>query len=178
MAIALCRYFADTGSADFLDTSWMLNMLVNFSGCRKASWEINALFFLTVTYLCLPQPVTAQVTQDVQQAKPKNVLILYADDWRHDTLSVAGNPVVKTPVLDDLAKRSVRFTHNCVTTSICCVSRASLFTGQWMSAHGCEGFKPFKTDWNKTYPGVLRDAGYHVGHVCLLYTSPSPRDRG
>ena len=112
MAIALCRYFADTGSADFLDTSWMLNMLVDFSGCRKASWGITALFFLTVTCLCLPQQVNAQVTQSVQQAKPKNVLILYADDWRHDTLSVAGNPVVKTPVLDDLAKRSVRFTHN------------------------------------------------------------------
>ena len=93
-------------------------MLVNFSGCRKASWEINAMFFLTVTYLCLPQPVTAQVTQDVQQAKPKNVLILYADDWRHDTLSVAGNPVVKTPVLDDLA--TVSYTHLTLPT-ICSV---------------------------------------------------------
>ena len=154
----------------------MLNMLVDFSGCRKASWEIAALFFLTVTYLCVPQPATAQVIQNVQQTKPKNVLILYADDWRHDTLSVAGNPVVKTPVLDDLAKRSVRFTHNCVTTSICCVSRASLFTGQWMSAHGCEGFKPFKTDWNKTYPGVLRDAGYHVGHVGKWHNGKFPAE--
>ena len=154
----------------------MLNMLVDFSGCRKTGSEIAALFFVTVTYLCLPQLVNAQVTQRVQQAKPKNVLVLYADDWRHDTLSVAGNPVVKTPVLDDLSKRSVRFTHNCVTTSICCVSRASLFTGQWMSAHGCEGFKPFKTDWNKTYPGVLRDAGYHVGHVGKRHNGKFPAE--
>ena len=154
----------------------MLNMLVDFSGCRKTGSEIAALFFVTVTYLCLPQLVNAQVTQRVQQAKPKNVLVLYADDWRHDTLSVAGNPVVKTPVLDDLSKRSVRFTHNCVTTSICCVSRASLFTGQWMSAHGCEGFKPFKTDWNKTYPGVLRDAGYHVGHVGKWHNGKFPAE--
>ena len=151
-------------------------MLVDFSGCRKTGSEIAALFFVTVTYLCLPQLVNAQVTQRVQQAKPKNVLVLYADDWRHDTLSVAGNPVVKTPVLDDLSKRSVRFTHNCVTTSICCVSRASLFTGQWMSAHGCEGFKPFKTDWNKTYPGVLRDAGYHVGHVGKWHNGKFPAE--
>ena len=154
----------------------MLNMLVDFSGCRKTGSEIAALFFVSVTYLCLPQLVNAQVTQRVQQAKPKNVLVLYADDWRHDTLSVAGNPVVKTPVLDDLSKRSVRFTHNCVTTSICCVSRASLFTGQWMSAHGCEGFKPFKTDWNKTYPGVLRDAGYHVGHVGKWHNGKFPAE--
>ena len=41
------------GSADFLDTSWMLNMLVNFSGCRKASWEINAMS-VSYTHLTLP----------------------------------------------------------------------------------------------------------------------------
>ncbi|HMY75021.1 MAG TPA: acetylglucosamine-6-sulfatase, partial [Blastocatellia bacterium] len=40
------------------------------------------------------------------KTKP-NILILYADDWRHDTLSLAGNPVVKTPNLDQLAKQGV-----------------------------------------------------------------------
>ena len=151
-------------------------MPVDFSGFRKADWGLTVLFWLTVTHFYLPQPVNAQATDEVQRSAPKNVLVLYADDWRHDTLSVAGNPVVKTPVLDDLSKQSVRFTHNCVTTSICCVSRASLFTGQWMSAHGCEGFKPFKTDWNKTYPGVLRDAGYHVGHVGKWHNGKFPAE--
>ncbi|MCX8511203.1 MAG: sulfatase-like hydrolase/transferase, partial [Chthoniobacteraceae bacterium] len=60
--------------------------------------------------------------------KPLNILVLYADDWRYDTLGAAGHPVVKTPNLDQLAAEGVRFTHNCVTTSICGVSRASLFT--------------------------------------------------
>ena len=73
-------------------------------------------------------------------SKPLNILVLYADDWRHDTLGVAGNPVVQTPQLDRLAGEGIRFTQNCVTTSICGVSRASLFTGQWMSRHGCRGF--------------------------------------
>ena len=151
-------------------------MPVDFRGFRKAGLEVAVLFCLTVVHLDLPQTANAQTTDDTQRPAPKNVLVLYADDWRHDTLSVAGNSVVKTPVLDDLSKRSVRFTHNCVTTSICCVSRASLFTGQWMSAHGCEGFKPFKTDWNKTYPGVLRDAGYHVGHVGKWHNGKFPAE--
>ena len=47
-----------------------------------------------------------------------NILILYADDWRHDTLGCAGNPVIKTPHLDQLAKEGTRFTQACVTTSI------------------------------------------------------------
>ena len=43
------------------------------------------------------------------------------------TLGAAGNPIVKTPVLDALAKEGVRFTQNCVTTSICWISRATLY---------------------------------------------------
>ena len=34
----------------------------------------------------------AQVQEDARQAQP-NILLLYADDWRHDTLGVAGHPI-------------------------------------------------------------------------------------
>jgi arylsulfatase len=95
----------------------------------------------------------------------KNVVILFADDWRHDTLGCAGHPFLKTPHLDQLAKEGTRFTHNCVTTSICGVSRATLLTGQWMSRHKNEAFSMFATPWEQTYPGVLRAAGFYTGHV-------------
>ena len=109
--------------------------------------------------------------------KPMNILVLYADDWRHDTLAAAGNPVVKTPNLDRLAAEGMRFTENCVTTSICGVSRACLFTGQWMSRHGCRGFTPFETPWAKTYPGLLRANGYFVGHVGKWHNGAFPADK-
>ncbi len=105
-----------------------------------------------------------------------NVLVLYADDWRHDTLSCAGNPVVKTPNLDRLAKEGVRFTQNCVTTSICGVSRATLFTGQWMSRHGNKAFDMFKTPWTETYPGLLRGNGYWVGHIGKWHNGKFPTE--
>lgn len=106
-----------------------------------------------------------------------NVVILYADDWRFDTLGCAGNPIVKTPHLDALASKGVRFTRNCVTTSICGVSRASLFTGQWMSRHGNTAFNAFKTPWEKTYPGALRANGYWVGHVGKWHNGKFPADK-
>lgn len=106
-------------------------------------------------------------------AKP-NVVVLYADDWRFDTLGCAGHPVVKTPNLDALAARGMRFTHNCVTTSICGVSRASLYTGQWMSRHGNKAFQAFATPWEETYPGLLRANGYHVGHVGKWHNGDFP----
>lgn len=108
--------------------------------------------------------------------KPMNILLLYADDWRHDTLGVAGNPVVQTPHIDALAGEGLRFRENCVTTAICGISRASLFTGQWMSRHGCEGFSAFKTPWEETYPGILRENGYHVGHIGKWHNGKFPKD--
>ena len=128
--------------------------------------------------LCLPgvshaTPAVPTMAGDARL----NILILYADDWRHDTLGAAGNPVVLTPHLDQLAKDGMRFTHNYVTTAICGVSRASLFTGQWMARHGNRGFDAFKTPWEKTFPGLLRDHGYHVGHVGKWHNGKFPAER-
>jgi arylsulfatase A-like enzyme len=127
-------------------------------------------FAIAVCLLAAPVPAVAA------PAQPLNVLVLYADDWRHDTLSCAGNPVVKTPTLDQLAKEGVRFRHACVTTSICGVSRANLFTGQWMSRHGNPAFQAFKTPWAETYPGLLRANGYWVGHVGKWHNGPFPAE--
>jgi arylsulfatase len=108
---------------------------------------------------------------------PLNIVLLYADDWRHDVLGVAGHPVVQTPRLDQMARDGVRFTNSYVTTSICGVSRASLYTGQWMSRHGCRGFTEFQTPWAETFPGLLRDNGYHVGLVGKWHNGAFPADR-
>jgi arylsulfatase len=115
--------------------------------------------------------------QHATAGKPLNVVILYADDWRHDTLGVAGNPVVRTPNIDRLAAEGLRFTHNYVTTSICGVSRATLLTGQWMSRHGCRAFSAFETPWKETYPGLMRANGYQVGHVGKWHNGRFPADR-
>lgn len=109
--------------------------------------------------------------------KPLNILILYADDWRNDTLGCAGNPIVLTPNLDNLAKKGIRFSHNYVTTSICGVSRANLLTGQWMSRHGNQAFAMFKTPWEQTFPGLLRKNGYYTGHVGKWHNGVFPKDK-
>ncbi|MEO6244510.1 MAG: sulfatase, partial [Opitutaceae bacterium] len=124
-----------------------------------------------VTLLPLASLLAAGATR-----RPLNVLILYADDWRYDTLGCAGDATVKTPVLDQLAREGVRFTQNCVTTAICGVSRATLFTGQWMARHGNPAFAAFTTPWAETYPGILRADGYWVGHVGKWHNGKFPQE--
>ena len=129
---------------------------------------LAACCFLT---LAKPADVSGQ-----EKSKPLNIVILYADDWRHDTLGCAGNPIVKTPHLDRMAQGGIRFTHNYVTTAICGVSRASMLTGQWMSRHGNRAFAAFKTPWAETFAGLLRARGYWLGHVGKWHCGAFPKE--
>lgn len=127
--------------------------------------------------LFLVAPVISGLARTPQRPPPRpNILLLLADDWRHDTLGIAGHPVVKTPQLDALARNGFRFTHAAVTTSICGVSRASIFTGQWMSRHGNKAFDAFRTPWAETYPGLLRANGYYVGHIGKWHNGKFPAE--
>jgi len=96
-----------------------------------------------------------------------NVVLLIIDDPRWDSIGAAGNRVVRTPRIDQLAREGVRFRQARVTTSICMVSRATLLTGQYMSRHGITAFGRALSPeaFASTYPAVLRRAGYWVGHV-------------
>jgi arylsulfatase A-like enzyme len=96
-----------------------------------------------------------------------NVLVLLADDLRWDSINCAGNGIVITSGINQLAREGVRFTQARVTTSICMTSRATLLTGQHMARHGITTFgTPLTPEaFAKTYPGVLRAAGYHTGYV-------------
>ncbi len=70
------------------------------------------------------------ITTTADGRKRMNVIVLYPDDWRHNSIGKE-NPIIKTPFLDSLADEGIRFRLNAVTTSICWKSRATLFSGQW-----------------------------------------------
>src|SRR5947209_10751948 len=69
-----------------------------------------------------------------------NIVFLLADDLRADALGCTGSPVAITPNIDALAARGVSFREHFVTTSICCVSRASILSGQYARRHGINDF--------------------------------------
>ena len=60
-----------------------------------------------------------------------NILVIFADQMRGDTLGCAGHPCVRTPHLDALAAGGVHFTHACTPDPICVPARASFTTGNY-----------------------------------------------
>ncbi len=94
-----------------------------------------------------------------------NILFILVDDQRNDELGCAGDPLIRTPNIDSLAARGVRFENMFVTTSICAASRASIFTGLTERSHGFTfGTPPIsQADAATSYPALLKKAGYRTG---------------
>lgn len=66
----------------------------------------------------------------------RNVLFIMCDQLRFDYLSCAGHKSLKTPNIDRLASRGVRFTNAYVQSTVCGPSRMSAYTGRYVRSHG------------------------------------------
>src|SRR5690606_3345620 len=65
-----------------------------------------------------------------------NILFIMADQLRWDHLGCAGHPYLKTPNIDALAARGVRFANAFVNSGVCGPSRMSYYTGRYPVSHG------------------------------------------
>lgn len=75
----------------------------------------------------------------------KNVLFIMCDQLRFDYLGCAGHPSIKTPNIDALAERGVRFSNAYCQSPICGPSRMSTYTGRYVSSHGSgSNFAPLR----------------------------------
>jgi N-acetylglucosamine-6-sulfatase len=96
-------------------------------------------------------------------AKP-NIVVLMTDDQTLDSMSV----MPQTQKL--LGEKGTTFTRNFVNYSLCCPSRATLYTGQYAHNHGVLGNEPpvggyTRLDKSNWLPLWLQAAGYRTMHV-------------
>ncbi len=66
----------------------------------------------------------------------RNILWIMCDQLRFDYLGCSGHPHLKTPNMDRLAARGVRFSRAYVQSPICGPSRMSFYTGRYVRSHG------------------------------------------
>jgi arylsulfatase A-like enzyme len=60
-----------------------------------------------------------------------NVLLITLDQFRGDSMSAAGHPLVRTPNLDAIAAEGVRFARHYAQAAPCAPGRAALYTGTY-----------------------------------------------
>lgn len=120
-----------------------------------------------------------------------NVVVLLADDLGSKDIGCYGGPV-KTPALDKLAAKGVRFTDFHAGAAICSPSRATLITGRQHLRTGIYGVlqdhmhNMHLLEREVTIPELLKQAGYgtahfgkwHIGMTSGKRKKPSPTEHG
>ena len=99
-------------------------------------------------------------------AAPKpNVLILLADQWRASATGYAGDPNVKTPNLDRLAKQAIRFDNAVSVCPVCTPYRAALMTGRYPTRTGMFMNDLYLPDEALCLAEIYQAAGYETGYI-------------
>lgn len=139
-------------------------------------------FAATLSAVLLPSPVLAQ------DEPPKNVIFLLVDDWGWRDASCYGSDLYRTPNIDRLAARGMRFTDAYAACTVCSPTRAAAMTGMypartrvtdWIPGHRRRRAPLAPPNWTQrlehrhtTIAEALRAAGYRTAHLGKWHLTP------
>jgi len=135
------------------------------SAMRPTSWIKVVPITLSTIFSCLIlSAMPAQGAAESAPSKRPNVLFLFADDQRADTIGALGNEAIHTPHLDQLVKRGFVFRNAyCLgshSPAVCSPSRNMLLSGQayfrWKG--------PQAPANGPNWPTAMNGAGYQTYH--------------
>lgn len=101
----------------------------------------------------------------VSEEKLPNIILVMADDLGYGDLACYGNPVVKTPHLDAMAREGIRFNRFYSGAPVCSPTRGSCLTGRHPYRYGIPwaGRHPLPED-EVTLAEALKQKAYSSGH--------------
>jgi choline-sulfatase len=110
--------------------------------------------------------------------KPSNVIFIESDNHNRDLMGAYGHEIVRTPAMDRIAARGVRFDNAYCSSSLCCPSRASLATGRFPHQTGywdnCLVYNGSDPSWMRR----IRDQGHTVVSIGKLHFRSTDDDNG
>jgi arylsulfatase len=105
---------------------------------------------------------------------PPNILVLFTDQQRADTIAAHGNPTIRTPVLDRLVREGTSFHAAYTPSPVCVAARHAFITGLPPHRTGVvdnvESAPPARS-----FMEVLSDAGYQTHGVGKMHFCGDPR---
>ncbi len=104
--------------------------------------------------------------------KKPNILHLFVDQQRFDTIYALGNPVIRTPNLDRLCRAGIAFTNAYTPSPVCIAARCSMIHGQYPMNTGCYANTRMPTDGRWSFMHALTAAGYRTHGIGKCHFTP------
>ncbi|MHC4890937.1 MAG: sulfatase family protein, partial [Planctomycetota bacterium] len=99
-----------------------------------------------------------------KKRKP-NLLFIWTDEQRADTMAAYGNTKIHAPNLNRFAEQSVVFERAYVTQPVCTPNRSAVMTGLWPHTTGCiKNNIPLPQDI-RCLPELVGDADYRTAYM-------------
>lgn len=136
---------------------------------------LTACAVLVATTPAGAQQSAAPARVQVKAERPPNVIVIVADDLGYNDLSIAGNPLVRTPNIDSIGHNGVRFSAGYSADAVCAPSRAGLMTGRAPQRYGFE-YLPFLPGFQQSRDGTYGADRYPT--KVLPLTPPAPDSNG
>lgn len=144
----------------------------------------SAFRFAVGLALLMPLAVTCSESGNAADSETRrpNILFAFADDWGRYASAYAkiepGGPsdIVSTPNFDRIASEGVLFRNAFVNAPSCTPCRSSLLSGQYFWRTGRAAILQGAI-WDgsvPSYPLILNEAGYHIGHTYKVWSPGSP----
>jgi arylsulfatase A-like enzyme len=122
----------------------------------------------------------ADQTQAQTPSRRPNLVFFFGEGQRADALSIAGNPIVRTPNQDRIGREGIRFRNAFCTNALCAPARATALTGMYSRSTGALS----NNGLNEPLPGdipiftdLLHQAGYEVAIVGKVHIRNGVEDR-
>lgn len=113
-------------------------------------------------------------------AAERNIIFFITDD-ESPTLGCYGDPVAKTPAIDQIAADGMVFRNAFATTASCSASRSVVMSGlhnhrngQFGHEHHYHKFLTFADVGRLSLPNVMGELGYRTGHIGKYHVGPEP----
>lgn len=202
---AVCVLAERRGAPAAGSAPWLLDALLVVMGAAAAGWacdrafdrcsrarspiQAGALLAGVIVLPALVGCVRAAAAAGIPAAAPPrvaareglpDVVLLVADTLRPDALSCYGGSRFRTPAIDGLAVRGVRFTAATAQASWTNPSTATLLTGLMPAEHGMSGHRGRLAEGVRTLAESLGASGYDTAGIVanLLVSKAYGFDRG
>ena len=137
---------------------------------RFGAWTVRVLFLMGWLFASDPRP--AACADDGRPRRP-NIVVILTDDQGYGDLGAYGARDMRTPNMDALVARGMRFGNFYANSPVCSPSRAALMTGRYPDRVGMPGLTRTDPKDNWGYlahdavllPTPLKKAGYHTAIV-------------